>query len=100
MTIETSTLPNGAYGGYNLGNNLVHEAGHWMGLSHPFTGGCSEPNDGVDDTAEQVNPRGPACLLLIVHGAFILERFGFAMGYTSGNLRQMHTVSQSLQPSS
>jgi hypothetical protein len=28
----------------------------WMrrlGLSHPFTGGCSQPNDGCTDTAQQ-----------------------------------------------
>ena len=30
------TFPNGPYGGYNLGNTVVHEVGHWMGLLHTF----------------------------------------------------------------
>lgn len=35
-----------------MGHNLVHESGHWFSLEHPFVGGCSEPNDGVSDTAQ------------------------------------------------
>lgn len=27
------------------------------GLFHPFEGGCAEPNDYVDDTAEEANPQ-------------------------------------------
>lgn len=54
--IDIGTLPDGSKAGYNLGKNLVHESGHWNGLNHPFMGGCSEPNDGVDDTAEQAKP--------------------------------------------
>ena len=48
-------MPGGtAFGGeYGLGMSAVHETGHWLGLSHPFAGGCSEPNDGVSDTAQQ-----------------------------------------------
>jgi hypothetical protein len=30
------TFPNGPYNGYNLGNTVVHEVGHWMGLLHTF----------------------------------------------------------------
>lgn len=29
ITIDTGTLPGSWYNGYNLGNNMVHETGHW-----------------------------------------------------------------------
>ena len=37
-----------------LGDLLIHEAGHWVGLEHPFEGGCSQTNDNVDDTPPQL----------------------------------------------
>lgn len=42
VMVSVGTLPGSWYGGYNLGNNAVHEIGHWLGLSHPFVGGCSQ----------------------------------------------------------
>ena len=32
-------------------------AGHWWGLLHTFQNGCSEPNDGCSDTAEEAQPQ-------------------------------------------
>lgn len=45
---------NGAYVGNNTNENfrsvLTHEFGHWLNLIHTFEGGCSYPNDEVEDT--------------------------------------------------
>ncbi len=45
---------NGSYLGKNTNENfrrvLTHEFGHFMGLLHTFDGGCSYPNDGIEDT--------------------------------------------------
>lgn len=53
IVISSSTLPgsfNPLNTRYNQGRTLTHEAGHWHGLFHVFEGGCSYPNDFVDDT--------------------------------------------------
>lgn len=45
---------NGSYIGTNTDENfrrvLTHEFGHFLGLHHTFNGGCTYPNDGVEDT--------------------------------------------------
>jgi len=45
---------NGSYIGTNTDENfrrvLTHEFGHFFGLRHTFEGGCTYPNDGVEDT--------------------------------------------------
>lgn len=56
-SIIYSTLPGGETQDYNLGINLVHEVGHWLGLYDVAKGGktCSyEGGDRVRDTAPQV----------------------------------------------
>ena len=37
-------------GEYDLGETLVHEAGHWLDLEHTFFGACNKTGDFVDDT--------------------------------------------------
>ncbi|WZH49477.1 uncharacterized protein QYS62_010678 [Fusarium acuminatum] len=54
LTMPGITPEQGAFEDWNLGHLAVHEAGHWFGLNHTFSGGCSEPGDFVDDTPSQL----------------------------------------------
>lgn len=48
VVIDYRSMPGGDMYPYNLGVTLVHEAGHWMGLLHPFQGGCMKYGDQGD----------------------------------------------------
>jgi Pregnancy-associated plasma protein-A len=39
----------------------VHNVGHWLALAHTFSGGCSSPNDGIEDTPAQASASDSGC---------------------------------------
>ena len=50
VVLNYKVLPGGEKRDFNLGDVLVHEVGHWLGLFHIYERGCNAPGDCVDDT--------------------------------------------------
>jgi hypothetical protein len=62
VVLQYTSLPGLGEAHSDLGHNATHEVGHWLGLYHPFEGGCSEPGDHVDDTPADKQRQPSDCL--------------------------------------
>jgi len=55
VVVRYGTVPGGALPFFNEGDTIVHETGHWLGLSHSFSDSCGR-SDGISDTTPHTLP--------------------------------------------
>jgi hypothetical protein len=55
VEVNVDAMPHGRARGFNLGDTVIHETGHWFGLLHTFQNGCDPVNDGVKDTPAEMD---------------------------------------------
>lgn len=56
IVVHHNAVVGGRFERFNLGATLVHEVGHYLGLSHTFENGCDAPGDGIEDTPAEADP--------------------------------------------
>ena len=50
VVMQHSAMPGGTSAPYNLGDQTVHQVGHWLGLYHTYQAACGDNGDMVSDT--------------------------------------------------
>ncbi|MBA3704552.1 MAG: PKD domain-containing protein [Bacteroidetes bacterium] len=91
----TTSLAGSVFPDHNQGKVIVHEAGHYFGLYHVFEGGCTAPDDRVNDTPPTNENGGcptPQTVNSCTIGTFALtENY---MDYTNSNCWHAYTPGQ------